>query len=250
MQRQSADRARRRARTGLREDAPLDAEGTWLEAPRSCRRGRAAASSPRSPSGCCRAADRLRLHRRRARPEGPGRRLLGRGQQLSSLRSAAGLGGASISRAGASGGAASTGSGANSSSGPALGGASSAGGATIGQVAYVSGGTLYVTTAEGNTVKVTAAPGSKVTKTVETHVKGIHPGETVVVSGTTNANGSISADSIRAGDAGGFAGAGLFGAGGSGAAPNGGSGPAAGGDAGGNGSSGGSAGGPALFGKE
>jgi len=127
---------------------------------------------------------------------------------------------------------------------PGAGGAS-AGGATIGQVAYISHGTLYLTTAEGNTVKVTAAPGSSVTKTVQTQAKSIHPGETVAVSGTTRANGSISADAIRAGGAGGFGGA-LFGssASGSGGGQNGGS---SGGSGGSDVSSGGS---PALFGKE
>lgn len=132
--------------------------------------------------------------------------------------------------------------------GPNAGGAGTGGGATIGEVAFVSKDTLYVTTTEGNTVKVTAAPGSKVTKTVEAHVKGIHPGEMVLVAGTTNANGSITASSIRAGEAGGFGGAALFGAG-AGAGASGASGNA--GSVGASGNAGGATGGgPALFGKE
>jgi hypothetical protein len=85
-------------------------------------------------------------------------------------------------------------------------------GATTGSVAYISGSTLYLTTSEGNTVKVTTSPASSVTKTVKSDVKSIHPGETVVVTGAPGANGSISAEAIRVGGAGGGLGA-LFGAG-------------------------------------
>jgi hypothetical protein len=112
-----------------------------------------------------------------------------------------------------------------------------AGGATAGQVAFVSGSTLYVTTPEGNTVKVATSPGSTVTKTVKASVSGIHPGETVVVTGS-NTNGTISAESIRIAGAGGGGGLGaLFGGSGGG-----------GGHAAASGS-GGSGGEPALFGK-
>jgi hypothetical protein len=89
-------------------------------------------------------------------------------------------------------------------------------GATIGQVAYLSGSTLYVTTSEGNTVKVTTSAASTVTKTVKADVKGIHPGETVIVTGSPGANGAVSAESIRVSEAGsgGGLGAALFGGGG------------------------------------
>jgi hypothetical protein len=56
-----------------------------------------------------------------------------------------------------------------------------------------------VTTAEGNTVKVTTSAGTAVTKTVKADVPGIHPGETVLVTGTPGANGAVSAESIRVG---------------------------------------------------
>ena len=101
--------------------------------------------------------------------------------------------------------------------GRSAGGASGAG-ATIGQVAYISGSTLYVTTAEGNTVRVSTSRASTVTKTVKSHVAGIHPGETVIVTGTAGANGALSAESIRVSEAGAGGGgglAGLFGGGGS-----------------------------------
>jgi hypothetical protein len=130
--------------------------------------------------------------------------------------------------------------------GGGVGGGSSSGGAgatgaTAGQVAYLSGSTLYVSTTEGNTVKVTTSPAATITKTVKAEVKGIHPGETVLVTGTAGKNGAISAESIRVG-AGGAGGGGL-------GALFGGSG--AGGGGGGRGGTGaGSTGGePALFGK-
>jgi hypothetical protein len=98
---------------------------------------------------------------------------------------------------------------ASGSFGARAGGLAGAGRATAGQVAYLAGSALYVTTLEGNTVKVTTSPATSVTKTVSASVKGIHPGETVTVTGVTGANGAISAESIRVG---GGAGA-LFGAG-------------------------------------
>jgi hypothetical protein len=133
---------------------------------------------------------------------------------------AGGAGGVSASRSAAlRGGAGSAASGSSATSGSSSGsrsatagapsgglGLAGAGGpnavggaAAAGQVAYATKGTLYVTTSEGNTVKVTAAPGAGVTKTVETSIEAIHPGETVIVAGSSAANGAISARSIRIG---------------------------------------------------
>ena len=95
---------------------------------------------------------------------------------------------------------------------------------TFGQVTNVQGRTLYVTTAQGNTVKVRVPKGASVTRTSSSSVGKVHPGDTVVVQGTTHGNGSVSASSVRAtsqGAGGGSAGGGgssvldqLFGAGG------------------------------------
>jgi hypothetical protein len=112
-------------------------------------------------------------------------------------------------RAGASG---ASGAGARSGSSSAAGGVfggSSSGAAgftrpTAGTVAYLDGSTLYVTNSEGNTVKVTTSAGTTVNKTVKSSVKGIHPGETVTVTGETGSGGSISAEAIDVG-AGGLA---------------------------------------------
>jgi hypothetical protein len=74
---------------------------------------------------------------------------------------------------------------------------------TAGTVAYLAGSTLYVTNSEGNTLKVTTSPGTSVTKTVKASVAGIHPGETVTVTGTSGSNGALSAESISVGASGG-----------------------------------------------
>ncbi len=99
---------------------------------------------------------------------------------------------------------------------------------TAGTVAYLSGSTLYVTNAEGNTVKVTTSPATSVTKTVKSSVPGIHPGETVTITGTAGSNGAVSAESISVGSGGGLAA--LFGGAGAGTGAGGaGAGTAAGG---------------------
>jgi hypothetical protein len=114
-------------------------------------------------------------------------------------------------------GTSSTGTSSTSSS-SALGSSSGFTRPTAGTVAYLAGSTLYVTNSEGNTVKVTTSPGTSVTKTVKATVKGIHPGETVTITGATGANGTVSAESISVGSSSGglaalFAGAGGTGAG-------------------------------------
>ena len=62
-------------------------------------------------------------------------------------------------------------------------------------------------------MKVKTSRGSEVTKTVKTDVKGIHPGETVLITGPTAKNGTVTAESIRVGSTGGGLGS-LFGGGG------------------------------------
>jgi hypothetical protein len=113
----------------------------------------------------------------------------------------------SAGRTGAAGAA-----GAAGSAGSA--GAAGAARPTSGTVSFVSGQTLYVTTGESNTVKVKASAATSVTKTVKSAVKSIHPGETVTVTGSSAANGTVDAESIRVGSTGGFTG--LFGGGGGG----------------------------------
>jgi hypothetical protein len=80
---------------------------------------------------------------------------------------------------------------------------------TTGTVAYLAGNTIYVTNPEGNTVKVTTSAATSVTKSVKAKVNGIHPGETVTVTGASS-GGAVSAESISVGSSGGGL-AGLFG---------------------------------------
>ena len=128
-----------------------------------------------------------------------------------------------------SAGTSSTGGGAGGSSGSSAGFSRP----VAGQVAYIAGSTLYVTNSEGNTVKVTTSAGTSVTKTVKATLKGIHPGETVTVTGATGSGGALSAESISVGAGGGGLAALL---GGSSSSGSGGSGRSGGGE-------------PALFGR-
>jgi len=119
-------------------------------------------------------------------------------------------------------------------------GAAGAGGAaggfsrpTAGTVAYLDGSTLYVTNSEGNTVKVITSDATTVSKTVNSSVKDIRPGETVTVRGATGSGGAITAETLTVGSSGSGL-AGLFGGSSSGSS-----------SAGGASSSGGT---PSLFG--
>jgi hypothetical protein len=130
--------------------------------------------------------------------------LVEKGQGGTTSASGAASGGIASRLAALKGAAPGTGGGASSVAGsgskagaggfPGLGGSS--GGVTTGEVAYVRGNTLYVTDSQGNTVKVNASAAAKVTKTVSTQAKSIHPGSTVVVLGSKAKNGAISATSI------------------------------------------------------
>jgi hypothetical protein len=86
-------------------------------------------------------------------------------------------------------------------------------GATIGEVAYVAGHSLYVIDAEGNTVKIKTSVSSTVTKTVKASVESIHPGETVIVTGSADTHGAVNATGIRVSEAGAGGLSALFGSG-------------------------------------
>jgi hypothetical protein len=107
---------------------------------------------------------------------------------------------------GGAGGSAAAGTHSSSAAGAGgLFGGSGAGRPTSGTVAYLAGSTLYVTNSEGNTIKVKTTPATSVNKTVTSSVKGIHPGETVTITGSTGSNGAVSAESISVGSGGGLA---------------------------------------------
>ncbi len=75
---------------------------------------------------------------------------------------------------------------------------SGSGGATAGTVANIKGSTLYVTSADGTTVKVKTNDNSKVTRNAAGSVAGVHPGDTVVIQGSTASSGTVTASSITA----------------------------------------------------
>jgi hypothetical protein len=140
--------------------------------------------------------------------------------------------------AGASGFRAFAGVGAGASSSAGAGGTSSSsgfvgrgagglfgGGGTFGTIKLVDGNTVYVQTATGDIVQVSTSAATKVTISSSAPVKDLLPGETVIVEGTKNANGSIAATSISQNSLGG-------GGGGGGAFPIGGSGSGASGSGG------------------
>ena len=78
------------------------------------------------------------------------------------------------------------------------GGPGLAGAATTGTVVGVQGDTLYVSDTNGNLVKVTVGPAATVTRTGSASLASLKPGDTVVVSGSTGANGTVNATAVRA----------------------------------------------------
>src|SRR5579862_266018 len=123
--------------------------------------------------------------------------------------SSSGGSGASAFRgfAGAAGAPSAGASGTSSSSGFA-----GRGGGTFGTVKLVDGNIVYVQTASGGIVQVSTSTATKVTISSAGKVKDLLPGETVIVQGTTQSNGSISATSISQNSLGGGGGGGGGGA--------------------------------------
>jgi hypothetical protein len=87
--------------------------------------------------------------------------------------------------------------GAGSRSGFPGGGSPFGGGnATVGTIKLIDGSTVYVQTTEGDIVQVTTSAGTKVTVSSTVPVKDLQPGETVIVEGSKNSSGAVSATSI------------------------------------------------------
>ncbi|MDX6515958.1 MAG: hypothetical protein QOH73_1624 [Gaiellaceae bacterium] len=72
---------------------------------------------------------------------------------------------------------------------------------TAGIVTAIKGTTLYVTDFTGNVIKVKAG-SAKVQKTVNTSVKGLHPGDTITLQGPKQKDGSYKATTITLGTGG------------------------------------------------
>jgi len=77
-------------------------------------------------------------------------------------------------------------------------GSGAPGSLTTGQVKSKNGSTLYVTDADGNTVKVATTSNSKISRNANAGASAIHPGDTVVIQGTTAASGTVKATSVSA----------------------------------------------------
>jgi hypothetical protein len=80
------------------------------------------------------------------------------------------------------------------------------GGGTFGTIKLVDGNIVYVQTETGSIVQVTTSAATKVTASTSVPLKDLTPGETVIVEGTTKANGSVAATSISQSSLGGGAG--------------------------------------------
>lgn len=76
------------------------------------------------------------------------------------------------------------------------GGGFAAGNATIGTIKLIDGSTVYVQTSGGNIVQVATSAGTKVTASSTVRVKDLQPGETVIVEGSKNSTGGVTAASI------------------------------------------------------
>jgi len=71
------------------------------------------------------------------------------------------------------------------------------GGAVTGTVKFVDpNGSIYVTEASGNIVKVTTSDTSSISKLASAGTTQIAPGDTLIVRGTTQSNGDVSATSV------------------------------------------------------
>lgn len=90
-------------------------------------------------------------------------------------------------------------------------GAGAGGGATVGQIKLIDGSNIYITDSTGNVVKVATTSASQITVTSTGTIKDVKPGDTVIVSGSTGDDGTISATAVRDSGAGGAAGFGGFG---------------------------------------
>jgi hypothetical protein len=89
-----------------------------------------------------------------------------------------------------------TGTGSASRSGFPGPGAFGGGGTSIGTVSSVNGKTIYISDSSGNTVKVKLSSATKLTKSLAVRKKAVRPGDSVLIQGARNSNGTLSATSI------------------------------------------------------
>jgi hypothetical protein len=73
-------------------------------------------------------------------------------------------------------------------------------GGTVGTVQSVDGNMITITTPNGGTVTVTVNGSTTVTKTDTGSLSDVTPGENIIVRGTTNSDGSTTANQITVGN--------------------------------------------------
>ena len=81
---------------------------------------------------------------------------------------------------------------------------------TFGTVKLVDGNNVYVSDAQGNVVKIATNANTKITVSQPASIATLKPSATVIVQGTTAADGTVTATSISPGAAGGGLGGGGF----------------------------------------
>jgi hypothetical protein len=82
--------------------------------------------------------------------------------------------------------------------GGAAAGGTSATSATTGTVKSTNNGMLTITTSDGKAVKVQPTADATVTRNAESDATEVHPGDTVVVEGTTASDGTVTATRVTA----------------------------------------------------
>jgi hypothetical protein len=94
------------------------------------------------------------------------------------------------------------------------------GNVTVGTVSNKKGNVLYVKNSDGTLIKVKIGSSSTITRTAKASAGAVHPGDTVVVQGSTSKSGTVTASRVTATSStaaaarGGFPGGGGFGGGG------------------------------------
>jgi hypothetical protein len=117
--------------------------------------------------------------------------------RFAAARASASPGGTGSGSGPGSGSGSGPGSGSGSGSGfGGRGGLFGGGNATVGTIKLIDGSTVYVQTAAGDIVQVATSAGTKVTVSSTVPVKDLQPGETVIVEGSKNSSGAITATSI------------------------------------------------------
>lgn len=74
--------------------------------------------------------------------------------------------------------------------------ASAGGNGSVGTVSNISGRTIYVKDSTGNTIEVKLSTATKITKSVKVSRRAVRPGDSVVVQGIKNSDGTLTAASL------------------------------------------------------